>query len=155
MRVNTRYRNSISKCTRASPLLTQLHWLPIAQRIEYKVSSMWYDVVSETALPYLSDLSHLYIPSRSVRSSGAIRTFQIPKRKEKKREKNPRAIKAPFPVWALSHGINSHTLYAMLQQNPSSKLNSKPHYSSQPMDQTPKFHCFVRACMRACVRACV
>ena len=30
----------------------------------------------------------------------------------------------------------------MLQQNSSSKLNSKPHYSSQPMDQTPKFHCF-------------
>ena len=22
-----------------------------------------------------------------------------------------------FPIWALSHGINSHTLYAVLQQN--------------------------------------
>ena len=27
----------------------------------------------------------------------------------------------------------------MLQQNPSSKLNSEPHFSSQPMDQTPEF----------------
>ena len=83
MRVNTRYRNSISKCTRASPLLTQLHWLPIAQRIESKVSSKSYDVVSETAPPYLSDLLHLYIPSRSLRSSDDIRTFRIPKRKKK------------------------------------------------------------------------
>ena len=30
----------------------------------------------------------------------------------------------------------------MLQRNPTSKLNSEPHYSSQPMDQTPKFLCF-------------
>ena len=42
----------------------------------------------------------------------------------------------------LSHGINSHTVYAMLQQNPSSKLHSEPHCSSQPMDQTPKLLCF-------------
>ena len=34
-----------------------------------------------------------------------------------------------FPIWALSHGINSHTQYAMLQQNPSSKLNSKSKLS--------------------------
>ena len=38
-----------SKCTHASPLLTTLHWLPIAQRIKYKVSSdMCYGVASET-----------------------------------------------------------------------------------------------------------
>ena len=49
---------------------------------------------------------------------------------------------ALFPIRALSHGVNSHTLYVMLQQNPSSKLNSKPHYSSHPMDQTPKFLSF-------------
>ena len=57
------------KRTHASSLLTKLHWLPIAQRIEYRVSSMCYDVVSETAPPYLSDLLRLYIPSRSLRSS--------------------------------------------------------------------------------------
>ena len=34
-----------SKRTHASPLLNKLHWLQIAQRIEYKVSSMCYDVV--------------------------------------------------------------------------------------------------------------
>ena len=68
-----------SKCTHASPLLTKLHWLPVAQRIEYKISSMCYDVVSETASPYLSDLLHLYIPSCSLRSLADTCTFQIPK----------------------------------------------------------------------------
>ena len=85
---------------------------------------------------------------------------------------------ALFPIWALSHGINSHTLYALLQQNPSSKLNSKPHYSSQPMDQTSRkkyikrfrcqlhpysasvdlsvsMHaCYTRGCLHMCVCVC-
>ena len=47
-----------------------------------------------------------------------------------------------FPIWVLSHGIDSHTLYAVLQQNPSSKLNSKPHYSSQPWTKLLKFFRF-------------
>ena len=33
-------------------------------------------------------------------------------------------------VWALSRGINFHTMYAVLRQSPSSKPNSKPHSSS-------------------------
>ena len=79
------------------------------------------------------------------------------------KEKLPKG-NALFPIWALLHGTNSP-----YQQNPS----SKPDYSSQPMDQTPKF--FVSAashtlppspilltslyqymlcvCVRACVRA--
>ena len=67
------------------PHLTKLPWLLIAQRIEYKVSSMCYDhdVVSETAPPYLSDLLHLYIPSLSLYSSADTRTFWIPKWKKK------------------------------------------------------------------------
>ena len=92
---------------------------------------MCYDVVSETAPPYLSDLLHLHIPSRSSRSSADTRTFPIPKRK-----KTFQGQGTFFPIWVLSHGINSHTLSAMLQQNPRSKLNSKPHYCCQPMDQT-------------------
>ena len=43
---------------------------------------MCYDVVSETALPYLSDLLHLYIPSCSLHSSADAHTFWMPKRKK-------------------------------------------------------------------------
>ena len=66
-----------------SPLLAKLHWLPIAQRIDYKMSSLCYDVVSDTAPLYLSDLLCLYVPSRSLHSSADTCIFQIPTRKKK------------------------------------------------------------------------
>ena len=66
-----------------SPLLAKLHWLPIAQRIDYKISSLCYDVVSDTAPLYLSNLLCLYVPSRSLRSSADTRIFRIPTRKKK------------------------------------------------------------------------
>ena len=72
-----------SKCTHVSPLLAKLHWLSIAQRIDYKISSSCYDVVSDTAPLYLSDLLSLYGRSRSLRSSADTRIFRLPTRKKK------------------------------------------------------------------------
>ena len=71
-----------SKCTHVSPLLAKLHWLPIAQRINYKISSLCYDV-SDTAPLYLSDLLCLYVPSHSLRSSADTCIIRIPTRKKK------------------------------------------------------------------------
>ena len=119
-----------SKHAHASPLLTKLHWLPIGQRIEYKVSFMCYDVVSQTAPPHLSDLLHLY--NRSLPSSADPPPpppppfFRIPKTK-----KTSKGYEL-YPIVAPSHAINSHTLYAMLQKI--RVQNSKPHYPSQSMD---------------------
>ena len=76
-------RSNHTKCTHVSPLLAKLHWLQIAQRIDYKISSLCYDVVSDTAPLYLSDLLCLYVPSRSLRSSADTRIFRIPTRKKK------------------------------------------------------------------------
>ena len=106
-----------SKCTHVSPLLAKLHSLPIAQRIDYKISSLCYNVVSDTAPLYLSDLHCLYVPSRSLRSSADTRIFRIPTRK-----KNSKGS-VLSPISALSLGTNSPTLYVMLKHNLSSKLN--------------------------------
>ena len=103
-----------SKRTCVSPLLDKLHWFPIAQRINYKISSLCYDVVSDTAPLYMSDLLCLYVPSRSLHSSADTRIFQIPKSSKGS---------VLSPISALSLGTNSPTLYAMLKHNPSSKLN--------------------------------
>ena len=72
-----------SKCTHVSPLLAKLHWLQIAQKIDYKISSLCYDIVSDTAPLYLSDFLRLYVPSHSLHSSADNRIFQIPTRKKK------------------------------------------------------------------------
>ena len=63
--------------THVSPLLAKLHWLPMAQKIADKISSLCNDVVSDTALLYFSDLLCLYVPSRSLRSSADTRIFRI------------------------------------------------------------------------------
>ena len=106
-----------SKSTHVSPLLAKLHWLPIAQRIDYKMSSLCYDVVSDTAPLYLSDLLCLYVPSRSLRSSADSHIFRIPTRKKSSKGS------MLSPISALSLGTNSPTLCIMLKHNPSSKLN--------------------------------
>ena len=80
---SVRLISKTSKCTHVSPLLAKLRWLPIAQRIDYKISFLCYDVVSDTAPLYLSDFLCLYVPSRSLRSSADIRIFRIPTRKKK------------------------------------------------------------------------
>jgi len=50
-------------------LLSSLHWLPVQQRINYKLATMVYKSVNSSAPPYLSRLLRLYTPSRQLRSS--------------------------------------------------------------------------------------
>ena len=52
-----------------TPLLQQLHWLPICEQIKYKTARMCYNAITGSAPSYLSELLHLYSPSRSLRSS--------------------------------------------------------------------------------------
>ena len=80
---STRLIFKTSKYTHVSPLLAKLHWLPIAQRIDYKISSLCYDVVSDTAPLYLSHHLCLWASSRSRRSSAGTRIFPIRTRKKK------------------------------------------------------------------------
>ena len=72
-----------SKCTHVLSLLAKMHWLLIAQRIDYKISSLCYDVVLDTAPLYLSEFLCLSDPARSLRSSADTRIFRIPTRKKK------------------------------------------------------------------------
>ena len=57
-----------------TPLLQQLHWLPISERIKYKTACVCY---TGSAPSYLSELLHLYSPSRSLHSSSDTRMLKI------------------------------------------------------------------------------
>ena len=61
-----------------TPMLHSLHWLPTEQRIENKLSLLCFKIISHLALIYLSELLHLYTPSRQLRSSPDIPVFRIP-----------------------------------------------------------------------------
>ena len=61
-----------------TPMLHSLHWLPIEQRIEYKLSLLCFKIISHQALICLLELLHLYTPSWQLRSSADTWAFRIP-----------------------------------------------------------------------------
>jgi hypothetical protein len=52
------------------PVLRDLHWLPVAQRIEYKVALITHKVLSTGQPQYLRNLATEYKPTRQLRSEG-------------------------------------------------------------------------------------
>ena len=55
----------------ATSLLRTLHWLPVKERIQYKIAclTMCFQCLSHSTMPpYFSDLLHQYQPSRTLRS---------------------------------------------------------------------------------------
>ncbi|KAL3967982.1 hypothetical protein ACER0C_013450 [Sarotherodon galilaeus] len=55
-----------------TPVLQQLHWLPIEARINFKILLLTYKCIHKSAPSYLCDLLHITTVSRSLRSSSAI-----------------------------------------------------------------------------------
>jgi len=56
------------KCCHITPILHSLHWLKITERIEYKLLSLTYKVLTTTQPPYLHNLISVQ-PPRNIRSS--------------------------------------------------------------------------------------
>ena len=52
-----------------TPLLLDLHWLPIKARIDYKIAMLVYKCLNGLAPPYISKLINIYSPPRSLRSA--------------------------------------------------------------------------------------
>ena len=89
----------------ATPLLEKLHWLLISERIKYKVACMCFSAIngsgpaylsllslicfwhlrtlSKNRTKYLSELLHVYTPSRTLRSSSDTRMLEIQQYKRK------------------------------------------------------------------------
>ena len=67
----------------STPLLEKLHWLPISEHIEYKVACMCFSVVSGSGPAYLSELLHVYTPSRTLCSSSDAHMLEIQQYKRK------------------------------------------------------------------------
>ena len=58
-----------SKRDHVTPLLKELHWLPVKYRIQYKLATLAFRHFDGTLPPYLSSSFCTYQPSRSFRSS--------------------------------------------------------------------------------------
>lgn len=51
-----------------TPILKSLHWLPVRERIEFKIACIIYKCLHDLAPAYLCELIERYIPNRSLRS---------------------------------------------------------------------------------------
>ena len=54
--------------THTSPLLKELHWLPLFQRIQFKVCLYVYKILNQLTPEYLNNTIKVYTPSRNPRS---------------------------------------------------------------------------------------
>ena len=61
--------SKVKKYDHISPVLHQLHWLPVNQRIVFKTLLLTYRILNGMAPEYLKDLLTLYKPPRSLRSA--------------------------------------------------------------------------------------
>ena len=66
----------VAKSHDVQPLLKSLRWLPVACRVQYKLSTICFNLVLGTGPKYPSDLLQTYTPSRHLRSSIDTRLFR-------------------------------------------------------------------------------
>ena len=66
------------RAAHASPFLVALHWLPVEQRIVFKVLLLTYKALNNLAPSYISHLFVRYNPPRSLRSAGK-HLLEVPK----------------------------------------------------------------------------
>ncbi len=113
-----------SKRDHVTPLLKELHWLPVKYRIQYKLATLAFRHFDGTLPPYLSSSLCTYQPSRSLRSSTE-RLLKIPKTNLKTFGERSFGYIAPT-VW--------NSLPADLRASPSLptfKVNLKTHFFRQ------------------------
>lgn len=66
------------KADNITPLLRSLHWFPISKRINYKLASLCYKCLNDSAPDYLCSCLELYIPPRTLRSSSDVLALRVP-----------------------------------------------------------------------------
>ena len=66
-----------SRRSHITPILQNLHWLPVKERINFKILLLVYHIINETAPEYNRSLLIKYQPTRTLRSSSS-GLLQIP-----------------------------------------------------------------------------
>ena len=66
--IAARITTRATRHTSISSILVDLHWLPISKRIHFKILLLTYKALNGSAPPFVSELLHIYVPSRALRS---------------------------------------------------------------------------------------
>jgi len=107
-------------------LLRQLHWLPVRERISYKVALLTYKAHIMSSPDYLARLLQRHVPTRSLRSSVA--PLLLVPRTQANIGKRASSVAAPL-TW---NALPNYT-FAKVTAWPSSNQDWKPHCSQLPL----------------------
>ncbi|KAF7247943.1 Phosphatidylinositol N-acetylglucosaminyltransferase subunit A [Varanus komodoensis] len=90
-----------------TPVLRQLHWLPIEVRAQFKVLVMTYKALDGLGPGYLKERLHPYMPSRPLRSAGEA-LLREPSMEEVRRVLRPFLAVAELPMEVLNGACSSY-----------------------------------------------
>ena len=110
-----------NRLSSAGPLLNELHWLPVASKIQFKIATLTHKILSSGTPSYLSSLLNHYQPTRQLRSSSSNILVQPPSKI--KFSSHAFHTAAPF-IWnGLPADVKSfHTFKKMLKTHISATL---------------------------------
>ena len=91
-----------------TPILQQLHWLPVAKRIEFKVLLMTFKSLTGLAPGYIADLLEPYTPPRALRSLD-LSLLKMPRSRTKSYGDRSFRVCAPYLWNKLPHDIRRAT----------------------------------------------
>ena len=81
-----------------TPLLRELHWLPVRARCQYKVAVLAYQYFDGSLAPSLRACLTSYTPFKNLRSGGDEKTLVTPKHKLKSAGYRSFSVRAPI-IW--------------------------------------------------------
>ena len=73
----TRLITCSRKYDHITPILKELHWLPVSERIKFKILLLTFKALHQQSPTYIQDLLTCYQPSRSLRSPSSLRLNPI------------------------------------------------------------------------------
>ena len=138
--------------------LLKLHWLPISERIKYKVACMCFSAINGSGPAYLSELLHVYTPSRTLCSSSDTRMLEIQQYKCKIHGFRTFSCFGPH-IWnSLPQDLRHCSTLSSFKAKLKTFLFSQyfhPNYYQYPVSATVSVCVCVCVCARALACVCV
>ena len=100
-----------------TPVLCNLHWLPIERRVQYKVSLFVFRALNNLASRYISDMLERYVPPRVLRSKDLI-LLKVPPYKLKGYGLRSFSVSAPRLWNALPYDVRKITVLPEFKSKP-------------------------------------
>ena len=113
---------NLPKFSHVTPLLCDLHWLPVAARIQFKMMVLAFKAVKGTAPVYLQTLVRPHTPTRALCSSTSAGWLVPPSLRANKAAQWSRDSSL---FWHLSGGMNSRPMSGQQNHSSSPKKDSK------------------------------